>query len=70
MAPILVAFEWGAGLVGPPGGRRRRVMYPLFAGRADAVGDHQAARLFRHNAADEAKHARAFQQKLDGCGAV
>ncbi|MGW3264212.1 rubrerythrin family protein [Streptomyces sp. NPDC001056] len=41
------------------------VMYPTFARRADAVGDHQAARLFRHNAADEAGHARAFQRLLD-----
>lgn len=41
------------------------VMYPAFARRADAVGDHQAARLFRHNAADEAGHARAFQQLLN-----
>lgn len=41
------------------------VMYPTFARRADAVGDDQAARLFRHNAADEAGHARDFQQLLD-----
>lgn len=41
------------------------VMYPTFARRADAAGDHQAARLFRHNAADEARHARAFQQMLN-----
>ncbi|WP_051833736.1 ferritin family protein [Streptomyces sp. NRRL S-646] len=27
------------------------VMYPTFARRADAIRDHQAARLFRHNAA-------------------
>jgi len=40
------------------------VMYLTFARRADAVGDHQAARLFRHNAADEAGHARTFQQLL------
>ncbi len=41
-----------------------KVMYPTFARRADAVGDHEAARLFRHNATDEAGHARAFQQML------
>ncbi|MFF9062663.1 rubrerythrin family protein [Streptomyces sp. NPDC014882] len=42
-----------------------RVMYPAFARRAEAVGDQEAARLFRHNAADEAGHARAFQRMLD-----
>ncbi|NBM19676.1 rubrerythrin family protein [Streptomyces sp. GC420] len=42
-----------------------RVMYPTFARRADAIGDHQAARLFRHNAVDEAGHARAFQRMLN-----
>jgi rubrerythrin len=42
-----------------------QVMYPTFARRADAVGDYQAARLFWHNAADEAGHARAFQELLD-----
>ncbi|MER6411495.1 rubrerythrin family protein [Streptomyces humidus] len=41
------------------------VMYPAFARRAEAVGDQKAARLFRHNAADEAGHARAFQRMLD-----
>ncbi len=41
------------------------VMYPTFADRADTAGDHQAARLFRHNAADEAGHARTFQHLLD-----
>lgn len=41
------------------------VMYPSFARRAAADGDYQAARLFRHNATDEAGHARAFQQLLD-----
>ncbi|MCF4139719.1 rubrerythrin family protein [Streptomyces sp. Tue 6430] len=41
------------------------VMYPTFARRAEAVGDRKAARLFRHNAADEAGHARAFQRMLD-----
>ncbi len=37
-----------------------RTMYPGFARRAQAVRDAAAARLFRHNAADEAQHARAF----------
>ncbi|MFI0724128.1 rubrerythrin family protein [Streptomyces sp. NPDC021224] len=41
------------------------VMYPTFAARADAAGDHQAARVFRHNATDEATHARTFQQLLN-----
>ena len=41
------------------------VMYPTFARRADAVGDHQAARLFRDNAADEAGHAKAFREMLN-----
>ncbi|ARP74186.1 rubrerythrin family protein [Streptomyces pluripotens] len=40
-------------------------MYPTFARRAEAVGDDRAARLFCHNATDEARHARAFQQMLD-----
>lgn len=40
-------------------------MYPGFAMRAMAVGDLAAARLFRHNAVDEAKHALAFRQALD-----
>lgn len=40
------------------------VMYPTFARRAEAADDHEAARLFRHNAVDEARHARAFQQML------
>ncbi|MFE1457196.1 rubrerythrin family protein [Streptomyces sp. NPDC058735] len=42
-----------------------REMYPTFARRAAAVGDAEAARLFRHNASDEARHARAFQRMLD-----
>lgn len=42
-----------------------QVMYPRFARRADAAGDHRAARLFRHDAEDEAGHARAFQRALD-----
>ncbi len=37
-----------------------RRMYPSFASRATAVGDQAAARVFWHNAADEARHARAF----------
>ncbi|MET7643954.1 hypothetical protein ABZS83_09970 [Streptomyces sp. NPDC005426] len=35
------------------------------ARRAEAVGDRGAARLFRHNAADEAGHAQVFQQLLN-----
>ncbi|WP_078862767.1 ferritin family protein [Streptomyces sp. NRRL F-5123] len=41
------------------------VMYPTFAARADAAGDHQAARVFRRNAEDEAAHARTFQYLLN-----
>lgn len=40
-------------------------MYPTFAKRAKATGDTEAARLFSHNATDEAGHARAFQQAQD-----
>jgi rubrerythrin len=40
-------------------------MYPAFAERATAAGDIDAARLFRHNAGDEAGHARDFQQAKD-----
>ncbi|GGT61718.1 hypothetical protein P6B95_03755 [Streptomyces atratus] len=36
-----------------------------FARQAIAVGDTAAARYFRHNAADEAKHAATFQQALN-----
>ena len=43
-----------------------RVMYPLFARRARAAGDFAAAILFRHNAADEARHAREFERALAG----
>ncbi|MGW1161485.1 ferritin family protein [Streptomyces sp. NPDC002513] len=39
-------------------------LYPGFAERATAVGDTDAARYFRDTAADEAKHAAAFQQAL------
>ncbi|PZH19135.1 rubrerythrin family protein [Streptomyces sp. NTH33] len=39
-------------------------VYPGFARRATAVGD-TAARYFRDTAADEAKHAAAFQKALD-----
>ncbi|WP_245687195.1 ferritin family protein [Streptacidiphilus griseoplanus] len=39
-------------------------MYPAFAKRAQAVGDKEAARLFTHNAMDEAKHAAAFEKAL------
>ncbi|MGV9255628.1 ferritin family protein [Streptomyces sp. NPDC003697] len=39
--------------------------YPGFAERAAAVGDTAAARYFRDTAADEAKHAAAFQQALN-----
>ncbi|MFD8386005.1 ferritin family protein [Streptomyces sp. NPDC059679] len=41
------------------------VLYPGFAKRATAVGDTAAARYFRDTAADEAKHAAAFQQALN-----
>jgi rubrerythrin len=40
-------------------------VYPGFARRATAVGDTTAARYFRDTAADEARHAAAFQQALD-----
>ncbi|MEU6417469.1 ferritin family protein [Streptomyces spiralis] len=40
-------------------------LYPGFANRASAVGDTAAARYFRDTAADEAKHAAAFQQALN-----
>ncbi|MEU6535676.1 ferritin family protein [Streptomyces sp. NPDC047000] len=40
-------------------------LYPGFARRAAAVGDTAAARYFRDTAADEARHATAFQQALD-----
>lgn len=40
-------------------------MYPGFAKRARASGDTQAARLFDHNATDEASHARAFEHERD-----
>ncbi|MEU5926895.1 ferritin family protein [Streptomyces antimycoticus] len=41
------------------------VVYPGFAKQAAAVGDTAAARFFRDTAADEAKHAAAFQRALD-----
>ncbi|MFF5159911.1 ferritin family protein [Streptomyces sp. NPDC000348] len=40
-------------------------LYPEFAERAAAVGDTAAARFFRDTAADEARHAAAFQKALD-----
>ncbi|WP_225834169.1 ferritin family protein [Streptomyces sp. NK08204] len=40
-------------------------LYPGFAQRATAVGDAAVARYFRDTAADEARHAAAFQQALD-----
>ncbi|GAA3373111.1 hypothetical protein GCM10020367_31740 [Streptomyces sannanensis] len=40
-------------------------LYPGFAKRATAAGDPVAARYFRDTAADEARHATAFQQALD-----
>lgn len=40
------------------------VKYPRFARRAEAVGDIKVARVFRDNARDEARHARAFQRAL------
>jgi rubrerythrin len=40
-------------------------MYPTFADRANAAGDTEAARFFKHNADDEAGHARDFQQAKD-----
>ncbi|MFD6323802.1 ferritin family protein [Streptomyces sp. NPDC058442] len=41
------------------------MVYPGFAERATAVGDTTAARFFRDTAADEARHAAAFQEALD-----
>lgn len=43
-----------------------QTMYPTFAKRAKTVGDTEAARLFSHNAEDEAAHARTFQQAQAG----
>ncbi|MFJ8789401.1 ferritin family protein [Streptomyces sp. NPDC102462] len=40
-------------------------VYPGFAKRATGVGDTSAVGYFRNTAADEAKHAAAFQQALD-----
>jgi rubrerythrin len=40
-------------------------VYPGFAGRATTAGDTAAARFFRDTAADEARHATAFQKALD-----
>jgi rubrerythrin len=40
-------------------------VYPGFARRATAVGDTAAARYVRNTAADEARHATAFQKALD-----
>ncbi|MET8946064.1 ferritin family protein [Streptomyces sp. NPDC004542] len=40
-------------------------LYPAFAKRATAVGDTAAARYFRDTAADEARHAAAFQKALE-----
>lgn len=40
-------------------------VYPEFAKRATAVGDAATARYFRNTAADEARHAAAFQRALD-----
>ncbi|MER6409339.1 ferritin family protein [Streptomyces viridosporus] len=40
-------------------------LYPGFAERATAVGDTAAARFFRATAANEARHAAAFQKALD-----
>ncbi|MFJ8554042.1 ferritin family protein [Streptomyces sp. NPDC093676] len=41
------------------------ILYPGFAERAVAVGDTAAAGYFRDTAADEAKHAAAFEQALN-----
>ncbi|MGI5143705.1 ferritin family protein [Streptomyces sp. CA-106110] len=41
------------------------ILYPGLAKRATAVGDTAVASFFRDTAADEAKHATAFQQALD-----
>ncbi|WP_406469661.1 rubrerythrin family protein [Streptomyces hirsutus] len=47
-------------------GRNEATMvYPGFAERTTAVGDTAAARFFRNTAADEARHAAAFQKALD-----
>jgi rubrerythrin len=40
-------------------------VYPGFAKRATTVGDTAAARYFHDTAADEARHADAFQKALD-----
>ncbi|WNM35832.1 ferritin family protein [Streptomyces sp. Li-HN-5-11] len=40
-------------------------IYPGFAQRAKAVGDTSAAAYFRNTAADEARHAAAFQAALN-----
>ncbi|MFC7328934.1 rubrerythrin family protein [Marinactinospora rubrisoli] len=40
-------------------------MYPAFAERAEESGDAEAARVFSHNAEDEAGHARAFEEALE-----
>lgn len=45
-----------------------QTMYPTFAKRAQAAGDTEAARLFRHNATDEAGHAHKFEQARSGLG--
>ncbi|MEV0696090.1 ferritin family protein [Streptomyces sp. NPDC050388] len=44
------------------------MVYPGFAERATAVGDSTAARFFRDTAADQARHAAAFQKALDQLG--
>lgn len=41
-----------------------RVMYPKFAERARKAGDVRVAEVFTDAAADEARHARAFEQEL------
>ncbi|MFC9077555.1 ferritin family protein [Streptomyces sp. NPDC057062] len=41
------------------------MLYPGFAKRATAVGDTAVASYFRDTAADEAKHAAAFEQALN-----
>lgn len=43
-------------------------MYPGMAERARTAGDTEAARLFAHNAGDEAGHARAFERARSGLG--
>lgn len=42
-----------------------QTMYPTFAKRAEAAGDTEAARTFRHNARDEARHAGSFEKARD-----